>query len=159
MRPTRKRRTRRRGAAALLTVTSLVDILSILLIFLLMSFSPEGALLHAAQDLELPETTAKEGIYETDRVVAVTGRGISVGENMVALLDDWQGELLIPGLAHALGNVAGSGEAERRVLIQGDRRIPFDLLYAVLFTSHQAGYRKLALAAYEETVSDQGERR
>lgn len=156
MRPTRKRRRGRRNSA-LLTVTSLVDILSILLIFLLMSFSPEGALLHAAQDLELPETTSKEGISESDRVVAVTGRGISVGDRMVADLDDWQGELLIPGLSAALGDVADTEEAGRRMLIEGDRRIPFDLLYAVLFTSHQAGYRKLALAAYEEETNGGGE--
>lgn len=158
MRPTQKRRRSRKGTA-LLTVTSLVDILSILLIFLLMSFSPEGALLHAAQDLELPETTSKEGIFETDRVVAVSSGGISVGENMVTDLGDWKGELLIPGLARALGDVTGSDEAQRRVLIEGDRRIPFDLLYAVLFTSHQAGYRKLALAAYEEEGDRGGEGR
>lgn len=158
MRPTQKRRRSRKGTA-LLTVTSLVDILSILLIFLLMSFSPEGALLHAAQDLELPETTSKEGIFETDRVVAVSSGGISVGENMVTDLGDWKGELLIPGLARALGEVTGSDEAQRRVLIEGDRRIPFDLLYAVLFTSHQAGYRKLALAAYEEEGDRGGEGR
>ncbi len=149
MRPTQKKR-RSKSGTTLLTVTSLVDILSILLIFLLMSFSPEGALLHAAQDLELPETTSKEGIFETDRLVAVSTRGISVGEQMVADLTSWKGELLIPELAAALGDVTGSVEADRRVLIEGDRRIPFDLLYAVLFTSHQAGYRRLALAAYEE---------
>jgi biopolymer transport protein ExbD len=75
----------------------------------------------------------------------------------VADLKGWEGELLIPGLSEALGDVSDTEEASRRVLIEGDRRIPFDLLYAVLFTSHQAGYRKLALAAYEEEKNRGGE--
>ncbi len=150
MRPSR-RTGRQKRKATVLTVTSLVDILSILLIFLLLSFSPEGALLHAAQDLELPESTSNERVMETDRVIAVTANGVSVGPKMVATFENWKGELLIPGLAQELGDVVGTDESSRRVLIQGDRLVPFDMLYAVLFTSHQAGYSNLALAAYERS--------
>ncbi len=155
MKPTRPRR-RGRSGGAVLTVTSLVDILSILLIFLLLSFSPEGALLQAAQDLELPETTSRESVDRSDRVIAVTGRAITVGEKVAARLDGWDGSVPIAGLAALLGDVSSTPEADRRVLIEGDRRIPFDLLYAVLFTSHQAGYRNLALAAYERPAGEEG---
>ena len=149
MRPGSTRR-KRTGYATVLTVTSLVDILSILLIFLLMSFSPEGALLHAAQDLELPESSSREKIDETDKVIAVTVNGISLGDRMVADLRNWKGDLWIAELGAALGDVTGTDEARRRVLIEGDRLIPFDMLYAVLFTAHQVGYENLALAAYEK---------
>ncbi|NNE09822.1 MAG: hypothetical protein HKN20_14785 [Gemmatimonadetes bacterium] len=150
-----KRRTR---FATVLSVTSLVDILSILLIFLLMSFAPEGAVIHAAQDLELPESTSPEKVEGSDLVLAVTERGVSVGEHMIAGLEDWKGQLWIPELGAAIGPVSEDdpAAASRRVLVQGDKTIPFDLLYAVLFTAHQVGYQKLALAAYEKAPDQIG---
>jgi len=135
-----------------LTLTSLVDILTILLIFLLKSFSPDGALLHAAQDLELPESTSKEGVTEGDLVLALTPSGVTLGEELVVTGDvlTQGGPLLLDRLAAALGPAAGGDPALRRVLIEGDRSVPFHLLYRVLFTCHQAGYETLALAAIEK---------
>lgn len=146
------RRAKKKRSAGTLTLTSLVDILTILLIFLLKSFSPEGALLFAAQDVELPESTSPEGVTEGDLVLALTEHGVTLGEETVALASDLAdgGPLLVPSLAEALGRASGGDPASRRVLIEGDRRVPFRLLYRVLFTCHQAGYGDLALAAYEK---------
>ncbi|MFH1279308.1 MAG: biopolymer transporter ExbD [Candidatus Eisenbacteria bacterium] len=150
MRPGRRTR-RKKGAPGGLALTSLVDILTILLIFLLMSFSPEGALLHAAQDLELPESISKEGVTEGDLVLALTEHGVTLGEETVVLEVDLlaDGPLLLPGLAAALERASGGDPAGRRILVEGDRRVPFRLLYRVLFTCHQAGFGDLALAAYQ----------
>lgn len=151
MRPCRRTK-KRKGVPGVLTLTSLVDILTILLIFLLKSFSPEGALLHAAQDLELPESASKEGVTEGDLVLALTEFGVTLGEETVALGDELRegGPLLVPSLAAALERASGGDPAGRRILIEGDRRVPFRLLYRVLFTCHQAGYGDLALAAYQK---------
>jgi biopolymer transport protein ExbD len=60
------------------------------------------------------------------------------------------GRLLLPSLAEALAETSGVHSDGRRVVVQGDRRVPFGILYRVLFTCHQSGYPDLALAAIEK---------
>jgi biopolymer transport protein ExbD len=141
----------KRSGAGILTLTSLVDILTILLIFLLKSFSPEGALLHAAQDLELPESSSPEGVREGDLVLAIAADGVTIGEDRVLGREEILAGsgLFVPGLGAALAKAAGGDPGSRRLLIEGDRRVPFAVLYRVLFTCHQSGYQDLALAAVE----------
>lgn len=159
MRPARREK-RRRSPVGSLTLTSLVDILTILLIFLLKSFSPEGALLHAAQNVELPETTSEEGVTEGDLVIALSDRELTLGETSVAVATELHqgGPLLLPTLASALDEASGGDPAGRRILIEGDKAVPFRLLYRVLFTCHQAGYDDLALAAFQKDVGEGGVR-
>ena len=128
MKPGRRFR-RKRGRVGLLTLTSLVDILTILLLFLLHAFSPEGGLLHAAQELELPETTSREGITEGDLVLALTPSGVTLGDRRITGAGELAGGggLLLRSLAVALGEASGGEAAGRRVLIEGDRRGPCHL--------------------------------
>ncbi|MFH1679574.1 MAG: biopolymer transporter ExbD [Candidatus Eisenbacteria bacterium] len=152
----RSRIRRKRRGAGILTLTSLVDILTILLIFLLKSFAPEGALLHAAQDLELPESSSPEGVSEGDLVLALTGNEVTLGEERVLGCEEVLAGtgLYVPGLAEALAEASGGEPGSRRLLIEGDRRIPFSVLYRILFTCHQSGYQDLALAAVEREPAE-----
>lgn len=147
-----RKRTKKRKAPGALLLTSLVDILTILLIFLLRAFSPQGAILYAAQDIELPESTSPEGVTEGDLVVALSEGGVTIGESPAAAREDLHagGGLLVPPLSSALAAASGGAPGDRRVLIEGDREVPFGLLYRVLFTCQQSGYQDLALAAVEK---------
>jgi biopolymer transport protein ExbD len=147
-----KKRFGKKKVRGALMLTSLVDILTILLIFLLRSFSPQGAILYAAQEVELPESTSPEGVTEGDLIVALSEGGVTIGEESVAGREDLvAGDgLLVPPLASALVSASGGEPGGRRVLIEGDRGVPFGILYRVLFTCHQSGYQDLALAAVEK---------
>lgn len=158
MKPLKNLRRKRRHAGAVLTITALVDILTILLIFLLKSFSPEGALLYAAQDLELPETTSRKGITEGDLVLSLSAHGLSLGGEPITSGEEMArgGGLLLPRLMAALEEAAPDGRSECHILVEGDRGVRFHMLHRVLFTCRQSGYEKLALAAYEKESEGEG---
>ena len=54
-----------------LKLTSLIDMMTILLVFLLKSYSAEGQIMNVSRDLRLPESTA-EKIPKVASVVALT---------------------------------------------------------------------------------------
>jgi len=131
-------------------LTSLVDMMVILLVFLLKSFSVEGQLVSASPDLELPRSTA-ETVAEPELSIEVTTTGINLdgarvaGFPATATMDS----LVIAPLYDALMDLAVVTETQP-ITIQCDRRIDFAVLKRVLFTCNQAEYDDLSLLVLQE---------
>jgi biopolymer transport protein ExbD len=153
-----RRRSRKKALQRGLLMTSVVDILTTMLFFLLQSFSSNGAIMCSAQDIELPVSSSTQGVSEGDLAIGVSEEGVSLGETMVVEGEELPegGRLLLPPLAAALTETSAGRPDGRRVLVQGDRRVPFGVLYRVLFTCHQSGYPDLALAAIEKEPAGGG---
>jgi len=155
--PSKKKKRRSRLAVTTLTLTSMMDMFTIILLFLLKSYSAEGDILTADPKLKLPVSTSKEPskmkliIQITNEEIMVDGIKVTeIAKNM----DD--GEFLIKPLFDTLNknriktefisknnpSIKFKGE----VLIQGNREIPFSLLEKVMYTSGQAGYSSISLA-------------
>jgi biopolymer transport protein ExbD len=162
----RGRRRRRPTAPESLKLTSMMDILTVLLLFLLKSFVVEGEVITPAPGVSLPESTSDTS-PESSVVVAILDDRIMLDGRQVAQVASAVadanatggapgGDLLIPALAEQLDLSRQQGEAiaarrgdaatyEPRLAIQGDRDIPFAVLQRVMYTCNHSGYGDIAL--------------
>jgi biopolymer transport protein ExbD len=158
MRRRRRRRIRTRTVHTPLRLTSMMDILTTLLLFLLKSFVVEGEVITPVPGVNLPEsssiTTPQAAI-----VVAIFNDNIMIDGQVVAQVSRVIGsdDLLIEPLADRLDEAreqvieiaAMRGSTEEfhgRVAIQGDREIEFAVLQRVMYTCGYSGYEEISLA-------------
>ncbi|MBN1482656.1 biopolymer transporter ExbD [candidate division KSB1 bacterium] len=151
----------RRGTFAL-RLTSMIDMFTILLVFLLKSYSADGQIMTVAQDLRLPESTSEKK-PEVMSVVAVTkewllvdGRPIERLETIVAsemmliapLFEELQ---RLRSISEGIGELSSQMQGFRgNIAIQGDKDITFDLLKRIMLTCGKVGYNNMHLAVLEK---------
>ena len=144
-----------------LRITSMMDILTVLLLFLLKSFVAEGEVVTPAPGVELPRSTSQER-PEASLVIAIADDRISIGGETVVVLDGsidggLGGAMVIEELEAVLDDAreqqialaARRGEDddwEGAITIQGDRDMSFAVLQRVMFTCNQSGFADVALA-------------
>ena len=144
-------------------MTSLVDVLTVLVFFLLKNFSSAGDILTQAKNLELPTSSSKIRPENTLNI-AISRRHIIAEGTPVAQVEE---ELEragndIPGLAQYLEDkrkqteeIAQYDKAVEftgKLTIQGDRHIPYFLLQKVLATCGANGYSAFSLAVIKKDV-------
>jgi len=151
------KRRKRKNSQVALKLTSMIDMFTILLVFLLKSFSAEGQIMTVADDLRLPESTAQKP-PESASVIAITADWVLIDGKQVASVSDvmTSNELLISGLAVELKNQRTISESVGKlsetmgftgtISIQGDKEIPYQILKKVMFTCGQIGYNDILLA-------------
>lgn len=147
-----------------LTLTSLVDLFTNLVLFLLYNFSAEGSAIPAAERMKLPESLAQLEPHTTVTVMITQSdiflEGKRVAEITAVLNDE---DLLIPDLKKELdyeaergkyfaGVEAGNG-FDGRITILGDKNIPFRLLEKVMFTCSQAEFGQIDLGVLRKEVT------
>lgn len=160
--PQRRRGKRKRfDGTEKLRLTSMMDILVVLLLFLLKSFVVEGETLTPPPGVELPTSTSQD-VPGVSIHVAIMDKGILVGDELVATMDDVAAsDYVIPGLAARLETIHAQSEriarlkgkepdAAHRATVQGDRNLEFQVVEKVMFTLAQAGYTDVSLAVIKK---------
>ena len=139
-----------------LNMTSLIDMFTCLLAFLLKSFSAEGALVTPSEGLELPKSIASEkarpGLTVEIGRNEIVVEGDHVGPTDVFAQTDYQ-SLLSGPMFKALETRATAAKAmeqygtkfEGEVIIQGDIEVPFSALYRVMYLCAMNDYGKMRL--------------
>jgi biopolymer transport protein ExbD len=132
-----KRRNRSTGAVRL-NITSMVDMFTLMVVFLLKNYSSQGQLVTPSKDLKLP---------------------ISSVEKLASQNLSTQGDFLIQPL---FDNLSKRYEEEKKsaevfktkfkgkVSIQGDVEIPYRILTRIMYTCGQAGYPTMNLVVYRK---------
>lgn len=156
--PPSKKKGRKSSTEATLTLTSMMDMFTIILLFLLVSYSTEGDILAVdPTKLKLPISTSREH-PKIRLMIQISTDDIIVDGIKVAVVKNVMGEqdLLVKPLFEALNKNTMKVEFIARnnpsfkftgeVLIQGDKDIPFTLLEKVMYTCGQAGYSSISLA-------------
>ncbi len=140
------RRGRRRLNEPLVNLTSMVDVLSVLMFFLLSIYSGGGYLTVLPAGLQLPSSNVRTSLTRQVEVAILKDKILVdrelVADNPVEYITNE--ELILPGLRATLAARAPSESS--RVTIEADRSIPFRLLKKVMYTVDQAGFRKQSLA-------------
>jgi biopolymer transport protein ExbD len=142
-----------------LNLTSMMDMFTIILVFLIKSFSVEGQLTHPSQDLTLPRSTTEQ-LPEAGLDVTVSQEWILVNEKPVEKLSNVarQSDLLIPSLYSALQKYASEAKKIEEnygikfsgiVTIQGDQKLPFQTLLKVMATCGRSEYSNMRLVVYQ----------
>ena len=153
----RKTRGNRRLKTFKPQLTSLVDVMTILLIYLLQSFSSEGDIVTVHKDLILPESSAQKP-PELRVTITVNNSFILAEDVRVASVDEVlsSDELVIAGLnswllkrreaTEKIGRYSTTTKFKGEVTIHGDKRIRFRLLKKIMYTCGQQGYNNFSLA-------------
>ncbi len=150
-----------------LNVVPMVDMMTMLVIFLLQQFSATGEILYMQKDIKLPD--AEHGqVIEVAPVVAISANHIVVtGQKVadVADLDRDPGYLNIPALEDKLRDEKkrwdfihqNDPDRDRNwkgdINIQADVKVPFRLVKRVMFSCAQAGYFNVNFATLDQPKS------
>lgn len=150
-----------RSTNAELNVVPMVDMMTMLVIFLLQQFSSTGEVLYMQKDIKLP--TAQHGqIIDIAPVVAIspnqlTVTGVKVAD--IAELDSDSGYLNIPALEERLRDEKKRWDFihqqdpnkkwDGMVNIQADTSVPFRIVKRVMFSAGVAGYFNINFAALD----------
>lgn len=150
-----------------LNITSLIDVLTILLVFLLKSYSaePEGNVT-VSTELKLPVSASQQTINEQTTSVTITKNAVMVDNKteVAKISGDWEIQgvdpempFRLPSLISALEEIsdkkqyiADNNDAfsfDGKIIVIGDEAMPSRVLAAVLYSVGQAGFDKIQLLA------------
>lgn len=125
-------------------LTSLIDVMTFLLVFLIKSFSVEGNIITPATNLQLPLSTSqkrpavipsieisRDAVMSEGAVIVPIGSFVNAEELTIPALHSW---MLLQR------QKAADTAKTHQVMIQSDRDIPFNVVKRVLYTCSKAGY-------------------
>jgi biopolymer transport protein ExbD len=144
-----------------LRLTPMIDMFTILLVFLLKSFSLEGEIISVAPDLRLPESTAKTKpkaspiLLITPEWLVLDGEPVEKVSTVIAQPQNSIGNLRanlqrIRIFSENLGELDANMMFKGNITIQGDRSIPFLVLKKIMFTCGQEGFNTMLLAVNQK---------
>lgn len=143
-------------------LTSLIDVMTILLIYLLKSFSSEGEIVTVSKDLMLPKSSSQKTPHLTvvltvnHKYILAEGAEIVTLENILS-----SDNLIIPELNKWLetrrkitqynDQYNNIKKFQGDITIQADKRIPFRLLKKIMYTCGQQEYNNFSLAVLKRS--------
>jgi len=160
MRNTRriKRMGRNRLKITKMNLTSLMDVFTILVFFLLVN-SGSVELVEAPKNVKLPEARIETKPRETV-VIFVSREDVLVQGELVARVDDiLEGQvgsvdLITVRLAELKGNIVGPSTlavaGSQEVTILADKSVPFVVIRKIMSTCTDGGYENVSLAVIEK---------
>ena len=153
-----KRMSRNRGKITPLNLTSLMDVFTILVFFLLVN-SGSVEVLDAPKDVKLPESMVESKPRETV-VISISPEEVLVQGKLVAFVDDiLNDEQTAVGpinarLAELKESVIGINTKvaaeSQEVTILADRAVPFTVVKTVMSTCTAEGYENVSLAVIQK---------
>jgi biopolymer transport protein ExbD len=168
--PVRSRRKRFAVHEYPLNLTAMMDMMTIILVYLLKSYSSDPNNIQTSDELKLPMSTTT---FKTEEAVpvAITKKSILVNDKMVATVTNGkvtgqdkggsEDSMLIAPLLAAMKSEAEkqkmiakynkNKEFKGMVLVIGDKMVPFRLLTEVLYTVGQAEFGQYKFAVTMES--------
>ena len=158
-----KRRVNGGSTQAPIPMTSLMDILTCLLLFVLKSVVMEGEVISPAPGVSLPESSSNRPAQASIAIAIFDDVVMMDGEVIASVSKETKSrDLIITPLAlrlrdaHAkseeIAKLRGETEEFRgKAAIQGDKEIPFSILQRVMYTCSQNGYEEISLAVLEKS--------
>ena len=171
------KKARRAGSGAELNITSMMDMMTIILVFLLKSYSTQDISVAPSEDLELPVSTVKKNpemavnLIVSKKNIVVDGVPVlslekvddedNPGQKKLQVPEDQRNGQLIDALldelskkadtAKNIGQQSGSEEHafKGRLLIQCDKKLPFEVLRQVMYTAEQAQFSEFKFIVYK----------
>lgn len=153
-----RRMERNRKKVPVLNLTSLMDVFTILVFFLLAN-SSSSEVVTAPKQIKLPDSVVETKPRETLVILVGTETVLLQGQPVITtaeLLDGQQGP--IPAIAERLEllerNIIGistkAAIASQEITILADKTIPFKVLKKIMSTCTDSGYGKISLAVTQK---------
>ena len=135
-------------------LTSLIDVMTILLVFLIKSFSVEGNLVTPSDDLVLPVSTSDKLPRQQCAIEITTKAILGDGQIIAALGDiDPTDSLLIEPLyrwMRSQGAQCGDSLRGREIMIQCDRNMAYVHVKRVMYSCSKAGFSRFSVLVIQE---------
>ncbi len=177
-----KRRGGKRGVTAMLSLTAMVDMFTVLVIFLLQSYNSTGEILYIPKEVVLPKANRVTDLRPAV-VVTVSSKEILIDRTPVATFDEVkaQKDWTIPALRDqvrtllekakaetdakirnklknvvdkTLGNEEIDPNAWRRVTLQADKAIDYLTLKKIMYSIYEAGGGPINFAVAKDVSKD-----
>lgn len=149
---------------AALSITSLMDVVSIIVVYLLKNYGTDPVVIQPTAGQKIPMASADTPILEGTPIY-VTQRGITFGSKVVVQLDE-NGDVKAEDLkAHSIVPLydlmaeeadkskqmatAKNEEWEGTLIFVGDQQLKFNTLVQVLYTAGQAEFTKYAFCVIQ----------
>ena len=155
-----KRMGRNRLKIGKMNLTSLMDVFTILVFFLLVN-SGSVEVVEAPKDVKLPESVVQSKPRETV-VISISAEEVLVQGKLVAFVEDiLNGKenavaLVNARLAELKDNVIGINTrtiaASQEVTILADRSVPFSVVKTIMSTCTAEGYENVSLAVIQKAT-------
>jgi len=158
-------RMKKKEYSASLNLTSMMDMFTIILVFLLKSYSAEGTIMTNADNLILPNSISKKKPKDVNLQVAVTTDMILVDNQPVAPTEDARRiplenpDPIIIKLEEKLAScyaqeqemvkMGALNQVMGKVIVQVDKNIEFDVLFKIMNTCGKVGYNSMNFAVME----------
>ena len=153
------RKTRKYSEDVPFSLTSMMDMMTIILVFMIKNIDAEGQLVTQAENLILPVSTSRVQPKEVSLTVIVDNNYVLVDNGKVITTEEVlkQEDLLIASVdsvlkerrqteqEHALKMGLPADEAGN-IIVQIDKNNPYDAMYKVMATCGFAGYTNIAFA-------------
>lgn len=134
-------------------LTSLIDVMTILLVFLIKSFSVEGNLVTQSDNLTLPVSRSEVkpdpvmSLEISKKSLIAEGRVLTNNSSIVN-----SDSMVIPELLNWFSKRNDNTHEKRdnKIMIQSDREIEFNVVKRVMYTCSRAGYSDFSILVIEE---------
>jgi len=148
----------KKNSTFILNITSMTDMFTILLVFLLQTYSTSDVQIIPENGLKIPVSATQASLMEGVKV-SVSQSALKIDQTQIAtlknsdfLLNDLEDKdtNFIKPLFQELDKIAKqsptkSGVKEGRILLQADRDLPYNVLRKVMYTASMAGFPQLKL--------------
>jgi len=153
------RKSRKYGEQSDLSLTSMMDVMTIILVFLIKQVDTEGQLVTAAENLVLPLSTSTKVPKEVSLGLVVDHNWVLVdGQQIVetSVVSD-QDSLLVAALDAVLKEkretekaaLLAKGESDEgggNIIVQLDKNTAYDIMFKVMATCGASGFTNVAFA-------------
>ena len=156
-----KRMSRNRGKISKMNLTSLMDVFTILVFFLLVN-SGSVEILDSPKEVKLPESHVETKPRETVVIfispeeILVQGEPAGLVEDILAgdrlPLDNIRSQLQLLG-EKVIGTSTRAVAATKEVTILADKSVPFTVVRQIMSTCTSAGYENVSLAVIQKGAS------
>ncbi|MBN2030138.1 biopolymer transporter ExbD [bacterium] len=158
--PSHKKRPRENPGQARLQLTSMMDMFTIILVFLLKIYSTHGQLINPSEDLTLPSSKVQQlpelglDVTVSSDWILVNGKPVEQTQNIIEqegyIIPRLQEELLRYSTEAEKMEILYGAEFSGKATIQGDKHLPYRLLIKVMATCGQSNFPNMRLVVYRE---------
>ncbi|MCL6584350.1 MAG: biopolymer transporter ExbD [bacterium] len=154
----------RRKREAFVRLTSLIDVFTILLCFLIKNFSATPEVTLIAKNLQLPISTATQA-PEISTTVSATRQAVLLNGEFVDTIENFrlQKEMLHTKLYEKLIRtkerflLIAQKNPDRlkfqgKIIIQADKKIPYQIIKKLIYTCGQAEFGKISLHVLQKEI-------
>ncbi len=135
-------------------LTSLVDVMTILLVFLIKSFSVEGDILTPAEDLILPVSTSEKPPRPRCSVVVTRKAILADGQTLIEVAEIASSDSLLISPLYSWMRLQRSKCEDTvsppKVMIQCDREVEFGIVKRVMYSCSKAGFTDYSVLVLQE---------